>query len=148
MKSLVTVTIRRGAAGAPTTRVLGPFAEVWSRWRTIGSDPRCDVVLASPAGTAPEVAPLAACVRAGSNHKLLHRLPPGAVLPLPPGFETQDLERVDHWPFEIGPFQLTLGQDYEAEPGDDAPAAEIGPRQEPSPKRPRWRRWLGQRQPA
>jgi hypothetical protein len=114
----LTVTPPNGDAMPPSE--LGEFHSTWNRGISIGSDAGCDVVLSG-------LAPVAAIVRAASNHKLLYRL--GS-----PGFEQYYRERstgryteidgriapyderVDYREFYVGDYVLQLGEAYRDEP--------------------------------
>jgi hypothetical protein len=107
-KCFVSVAVRGPSADSPTTETeLGEFRSVWEEGVTIGSDPRCTVVL-------PELAPVAVRVVAASNHKLLFRLPEGTTMPLPPvtrpvgGFGS----RVDYREFPLEPYWIRFGEVY------------------------------------
>ena len=110
-KSFVSVSIRRPDPGSFTRDAeLGEFKEVWKAGVSIGSDPRCTIVL-------PDLPPVAARVVAAPNHKLLYRLPEGTSLPLPaetPSIGRYD-ERVDHREFQVGPYTIRLDALYREE---------------------------------
>lgn len=107
----VTAEVCSVAPGGPSWTVeIGEFEKVydWARGGiSIGSDPRCMLVL-----DLPEVPPLAGCVIAASNHRLFYRLEPGATLPLPQvtiplgEYESRDRE------FRIGPFLVGISDIY------------------------------------
>lgn len=110
-KCFVSISIRGPAADSPTLDTeLGEFGVVWPNGVTIGSDPRCTVVLQ-------ELAPVAVRVLAASNHKLLFRLPEGTSLPLPA--PTRPIghydQRVDYREFQVGPYWIRFGEIYRDE---------------------------------
>ena len=102
---VVTLSITPADGGEPTTRELGGFREVWRKGVSIGRDGWCDVSL-------PGLAPVAAIVLAGSNHKLLY-------LPGSPGFaeafghaggQIPEYDaRIDYSVFVLGPYRLQFG---------------------------------------
>lgn len=84
---------------------LDDFYSVWSQGITIGSDLECTVVLHSS-----EIPPVAALMKAASNHKFFQLLPPGTKLPLniadyPLG------QRVDYSPVQVGHFKITFSEE-------------------------------------
>ena len=96
-KCFVSVSVRgTSSESVPRTSELGEFHAVWKNGVSIGSDPRCTVVL-------PELAPVSARVIAASNHKLLYRLPQSTSLPLPPVTFPVDRydERIDYREFQL-----------------------------------------------
>jgi hypothetical protein len=105
----VSVSIRGSSPDSPSRESeLGEFSAFWKNGVTIGSDPRCTIVLH-------ELAPVAACLTAGSNHKFLHYLPEGASLPLEEHELYQSDVRVDYNEFQIGPYWICFGEVYREE---------------------------------
>jgi hypothetical protein len=107
-KCFVSVSIRRPDPGGVSRDVeLGEFHAVWEAGVSVGSDPRCTIVL-------PDLPPVAVRVVAASNHKLLYRLPEGTSLPLPPVTYPvgQYDERVDYREFQVGPYMIRFGEVY------------------------------------
>jgi hypothetical protein len=110
-KCFVSVSIRRADPGSFTRDAeLGEFHAVWGAGVSVGSDPRCTIVL-------PDLPSVAVRVVAASNHKLLYRLPEGTSLPLPPvtrpvgGYDA----RVDYAEFPVGPYMIRFGEVYREE---------------------------------
>lgn len=102
MPSEVFAVIQRADECNRATRIhLGEFHQVWRPGINIGSDPRCTIVL-------PDLPPVAARVRAASNHKLLYLLPQGTNLPLPPDtFPVRGYDaRVDGNWFPVGEYWI------------------------------------------
>jgi hypothetical protein len=89
---------------------LGEYREVLLEGVSIGSDPRCTIVL-------PELAPVVVRVIGASNHKVLYRFPEGATFPLPP--VTRPIprydQRVDNAEFEVGPYRFQFSESYRDE---------------------------------
>lgn len=108
-KTYVVASVRSAEPGGRSWTVeLGEWHGVyWPNGITIGSDPRCKVVLPSP-----DVAPVAARVQAASNHRLLERLPPGTTLPLPPLGKTAGHYDERDREFRIGPFLVSFEEPY------------------------------------
>ena len=107
-KCFVSVSVRgTSSKSVSETSELGEFHAVWKNGVSIGSDPRCTVVL-------PELAPVSARVIAASNHKLLYRLPGSTSLPLPPvTFPVGRYdERIDYREFSAGPYWICFGEVY------------------------------------
>jgi hypothetical protein len=108
----VTVTVTPPNGDAMPPRELGELRSTWNRGISIGSDAGCNVVLSG-------LAPVAAIVLAGSNHKLLYRY--GS-----PAFEqAKDYtggplgpydERVDYREFYVGDYLLRFGHVSRDEP--------------------------------
>jgi hypothetical protein len=110
-KSFVLVWIRSCDPGSLSQHAeLGEFHAVWKAGVSIGSDPRCTIVL-------PNLPPVAARVIAASNHKLLYRLSEDVSLPLPPvtyPVAAYDA-RVDYGEFQVGPYMIRFGEVYREE---------------------------------
>jgi hypothetical protein len=89
---------------------LGEYREVLKEGVSIGSDPRCAIVL-------PELAPVVVRVIGASSHKLLYRLPDGATFPLPPVARPVGRydQRVDNGEFEVGPYRIQFSESYRDE---------------------------------
>jgi hypothetical protein len=110
-KCIASVSIRGPSPDSPSTVTeLGEFYAVWQDGISIGSHPRCTIVLH-------ELPPVAARVIGASNHKLLYRLPEGASLPLPP--VTRPVghydQRVDYGEFQVGPYWIRFDESYRDE---------------------------------
>ena len=104
-KCFVVVSIRGlDLIAASRDVVLGEFSAVWQNGVSIGSDPRCTVVL-------PDLASVAVRIIGASNHKILRRLPEETSFPLPPvsALASSD-ERVDNREFQVGPYCIRFGE--------------------------------------
>jgi hypothetical protein len=106
-ETVVWVTIKGPEEGSEKEIQLGEFHEVWSKPVSVGSDPGCTVVLASS-----RVASVAVRVLARSCHKFVAPVPEGTTLPLPAHFCRLVPEdcRVDHLPFQVGPYTITFSE--------------------------------------
>lgn len=94
-------------ASLPHEVEVGGCHAVWQDGVSIGSHPNCTIVL-------PELTPVAAFVRAASNHKLLYLLPEGTSLPLPrPAFPVGHYDhRIDSREFQLGPYWIRFQEIY------------------------------------
>jgi len=120
LQCYVTFTVTSPNDDAMPPRELGEFHSTWSRGFSIGSDAGCDVVLSG-------LAPVAAIVRAASNHKLLYRhgspgfeqyyreRSAGRYTPIDGRIAPYD-ERVDYRDFYVGDYVLRFGEVYRDEP--------------------------------
>ena len=110
-KCTLSVSIRGPSADFPSAVTeLGEYREVLKEGVSIGSDPRCTIVL-------PELAPVLVRVIGASNHKLLYRLSDGATFPLPPVARPVGPydQRVDNGEFEVGPYRIQFSESYRDE---------------------------------
>ena len=110
-KCSLSVSIRGPSADSPlAVTELGEYCEILKEGVSIGSDPRCTIVL-------PELAPVVVRVIGASSHKLLYRLPDGATFPLPPVARPVGRynQRVDNGEFEVGPYRIQFSESYRDE---------------------------------
>ena len=110
-KCILSVSIRGPSADSPlAVTELGEYCEILKEGVSIGSDPRCTIVL-------PELAPVAVRVIGASNHQLLYRLPDVVTFPLPAVARPLGRydQRVDNGEFAVGPYRIQFSESYRDE---------------------------------
>lgn len=115
-RCFATVKITSPEGVSTPAKSLGEFMEVWRKGVTLGGDAGCNVVLDG-------LPPVAAIVRAASNHKLLYHSDSPSFRaateyirgPIPPFGE-----RIDNQPFELHGYVVEFGEAYQMMPSSDA----------------------------